>query len=78
MTHWNLAISDEMDLHVRQFLEQGVDGGEDLAAFVEQAVRAEILRRAVRQMQEENADLSEDEAQSLADEAVAWARANPA
>lgn len=78
MARWNLTIPDETDRSVRVFLAQtGLKKG-DLSAFVEAAVRSEVLRRAVRQVREQNADLSEEEALKLAEEAVAWARANPA
>jgi hypothetical protein len=50
----------------------------DLSKFVDDAVRAEVLRRTVKEVQAQNADLSEEQAIELANEAVAWARANPA
>ncbi|ETW95501.1 MAG: hypothetical protein ETSY1_30385 [Candidatus Entotheonella factor] len=50
----------------------------DLSKFVDEAVRGEVLRRTVKEVQDQNADLSEDQAIDFADEAVAWARANPA
>ena len=48
----------------------------DLSKFVDDAVRREVLRQTVKEIQAQNADLTADEAQELADEAVAWARAN--
>jgi hypothetical protein len=41
-------------------------------------VRAEILRRTVKEVQDQNADLTEEDAMALADEAVTWTRAHPA
>lgn len=77
MTKWNLSIRDETDRAVRGFLARtGLKKG-DLSRFVEDAVRSEVLRRTVTQVQEQNADLSADEAMKLANEAVAWSRANP-
>lgn len=77
MTKWNLSIRDETDRTVRGFLARtGLKKG-DLSKFVEEAVRAEVLRRTVAQVQEQNADLSADEAMKLASEAVDWSRANP-
>jgi hypothetical protein len=37
-----------------------------------------VLRRTVKDVQAQNADLTEEQAAELADEAVAWTRANPA
>ena len=77
MTKWNLSIRDETDRAVRGFLARtGLKKG-DLSRFVEDAVRAEVLRRTVAEVHRGNADLSADQALSLATEAVAWARANP-
>lgn len=77
MTQWKLTIPEEMDRNVRSFLQ--LHGASiDLSAFVQEAVGGEILRRTIREIQEDNKDLSPEEAQTLADEAVAWARANPA
>lgn len=78
MTRWNLSIQDETDRTVRVFLaRRGFKKG-DLSKFVEDAVRGEVLRRTVLDVHERNADLDAREAMVLADEAVAWARANPA
>ena len=77
MTKWNLSIRDETDRAVRGFLARtGLKKG-DLSRFVEEAVRAEVLRRTVAEVHRRNADLPADEAMKLATEAVAWARANP-
>jgi hypothetical protein len=78
MTRWNLSISDETDRIVRSHLARvGLKKG-DLSKFVDDAVRAEVLRRTVKEVQAQNADLNEEQAMALANEAVAWARANPA
>lgn len=78
MARWNLSIRDETDRDVRAFLgRHGYKKG-DLSKFVEDAVRRDMLRRTIREIQEQNSDLTPEEAQALADEAVAWARANPA
>jgi len=78
MTRWNLSIRDETDRQVRVFLARtGLKKG-DLSAFVEDAVRGEVLRRTVLQIHQRNADLGAEEALKLAEEAVAWARAHPA
>ena len=77
MTRWTLTVSEEIDRSARHYLQlQG--GSRDLSTFVQEAVGGEILRRTIREIQQENRDLSPEDAQSLADEAVAWARVNPA
>ncbi|MCF6284075.1 MAG: ribbon-helix-helix domain-containing protein [Candidatus Hydrogenedentes bacterium] len=76
MTRWSLVIPDETNLSVRRYLAHTGGKKGDLSKFVDQAVRAEILRRSVCDIQEQNSDLSPEKAQALADEAVVWARAN--
>ena len=90
MTRWNLSIEEETDRRVRMHLaRRGMKKG-DLSKFVASAVRAkleheadelarrEALGRAIDAMRARFADLDADEADELADEAVRWARANPA
>jgi hypothetical protein len=78
MTRWNLSISEDTDRMVRSYLARiGLKKG-DLSKFVDTAVRAEVLRQTVKAVQEQNAGLTEDQAMALANEAVEWARANPA
>ena len=74
---WTLTIREETDRSVRQYLARTGGSEEDLSRFVDDTMRGEILRRVVRDIQERNRNLSAEEAQALADEAVAWARANP-
>lgn len=73
MTHWTLEIPDEMDRNVREYLKAH-SAQIDLSAFVQEAVGGEILRRSIREIQEDNKALTPEEAQALADEAVGWAR----
>lgn len=74
MANW--IISDETDQAVRSYLSSMGGTDSDLSAFVDQAVRSRILRETVREVQSQNAELSEQEAMKLANEAVAWAREN--
>ena len=75
MTRWNLSIPEEKDRLVRVFLARtGLKKG-DLSAFVEAACRAEVLRRTLAEIHEQNEGLSEEEALRLATDAVASARA---
>lgn len=76
MVKWQLLISDETDRSVRKFLASIGGNSGDLSSFVDEAVRREMLRQTIRSIREDNKDLSPEEAQELADEAVAWARAN--
>lgn len=77
MTRWNLSISEKTDRLVRSYLTRiGMKKG-DLSKFVDTAVRKEILRRTVQEVQAQNAALTEEEAMALVNEAVAWARGNP-
>ena len=77
MTRWNLSIQEDTDRLVRVYLaRKGLKKG-DLSAFVEVACRAEVLRRTVAEIQEQNAGLDPEEAERLADEAVARTRATP-
>lgn len=70
---WTVQIPEKTDRSVRQYLALS---SVDLSTFVDEAVRAEILRRTIHDIQEQNSDLSPEDANQLADEAVAWARAN--
>lgn len=76
MSRWTLVIPDETDRLVRTHLAQGGLKKGDLSKFVNQAVRKEVLRQTVTEIQSQNADLSEDQAMKLADEAVSWTREN--
>ncbi len=72
---WNLAVSQEVDRSVRLFLAaQGGGRKGDLSRFIEEAVRAYLLERAVDQAKAAAAGMSETELTDLIDEAVRWAR----
>lgn len=76
MTRCKIELSEKTDLALREYLNR-VQGGEDnLSEFVDQAVRREVLRRTVKEIQKQNDGLSESEAMKLADQAVKWARAH--
>lgn len=78
MARWTLSIPEETDRMVRFHMARvGLKKG-DLSSFVDAAVCGEVLRRTVKEVQAQNADLGDDQAMDLADEAVAWARTNPA
>ena len=75
MTQWTLTVSEEFDSNVRQYLKL-LGGAHELSTFVQEAVVGEILRQTIREIQKNNEDLTPEDAQALADEAVAWAREN--
>ena len=76
MTRWTIEVPDETDRQVREYLSETNGNGSDLSRFVDEAVQEELFRRMLQQVRERNADLSPEDAQALANEAVAWARAN--
>ncbi len=74
---WNIAVSPEVDQSVRMFLAaQGGGRKGDLSRFIEEAVRAYLLERAVDQAKTAAAGMDATELSALIDEAVQWARAS--
>ncbi len=72
---WNIAVSPDTDQSVRMFLAaQGGGRKGDLSRFIEEAVRAYLLERAVEQAKAATGNMSETELTDLIDEAVQWAR----
>ncbi len=72
---WNIAVSPEVDQSVRMFIAaQGGGRKGDLSRFIEEAVRAYLLERAVDQAKTAADGLSQTELADLIDEAVQWAR----
>ena len=76
MTRWNLVTADDTDRHARSYLARTGGRKGDLSRFVDRAVRQAIFRETVESIWERNRRLSSDEAQRLADEAVAQVRAD--
>ena len=73
MTRWNLVISDDTNRRVRSYLARTGGKKGDLSRFVDRAVRQAI---SVESVWERNQHLSGDAVRSIADEAVAQARAD--
>lgn len=72
---WNIAVSQEVDQSVRMFIAaQGGGRKGDLSRFIEEAVRAHLLERAVDQAKTAAVGMGEAELNDLIDEAVQWAR----
>jgi hypothetical protein len=73
---WNIKASKETDLTLRTFLgSQGMKKG-DLSKFIEQAVRAHVFHRTVRDIKARNADTDPDEMLALIDDTVREVRAD--
>ena len=72
---WNIAVSADTDQSVRMYIAaQGGGRKGDLSRFIEEAVRAHLLERAVEQAKAAAADMSETELTAFIDEAAQWAR----
>ena len=76
MARWNVVISEDTDRTVRNYLARTGDKEGDLSRFVDRAVRQAIFWETVETIQERNRRLSAEEAQALADEAVAQTHAD--
>lgn len=76
MTRWNLVISDDTDRSVRGYLARTGGKKGDLSRFVDRAVRQAIFWETLDCVWQRNKDLTQNEAQALADEAVAQVRAS--
>ena len=73
MTRWTVDVSDDLDRRVRSYLDEH---GEDLSTYVNETIRRRLLRQTIHEIRERNKDLTPEQAEALADEAVDWARAN--
>jgi hypothetical protein len=73
---WNIAVPPDVDQSLQMFLAAQGGGKGDLSRFIEEAVRAYLLDRAVDQAKAAVAasGMSETELTGLIDEAVQWAR----
>jgi hypothetical protein len=74
-TRWNVAVSADTNQSLRMFLaSQGGGRKGDLSRFIEEAVRAHILKLSAEQAKTANATLSEADLTLMVDEALQWAR----
>lgn len=74
MTRWNIVVPDDTDRTVRNHLTRTGGGKAGLSRFVARAVRQAVFWETVESIWERNKQLSAEEAQALADEAVAQVR----
>ena len=77
-TRWSLVVSDATDRSLRSHLARTGGPKGDLSRFVDRAVRQAIFWETLESVWERNSHLSAAEAQALADDAVAQARADHA
>ena len=78
MARWNVVVSEDTDRTVRSHPARIGGGKGDLSHLVDRAVREReaIFRETVEAVHERNRRLSAEEAQAIADEAVAETGAN--
>lgn len=76
LTRWTVKISKDTDMGVRSYLADHGGKKGDLSKFIERAVRKELLRATVHDIQERNAGLPDEEVQALIEEACAATRAD--
>ena len=67
-----IRISDDLGRRAQRYLRR--QGG-DLSEYVNTAIKRQLFWDTVDTVQEQNRDLSPEEAEALADEALDWARA---
>lgn len=74
-TRWNLVVSSETDISLRQFLaSQGGGRKGDLSRFVEEAVKERIYDLTALAIKQANASRTPEEIDEMVEEALAWAR----
>jgi hypothetical protein len=74
-TRWNLVVSSDTDVTLRQFLASRGGGRKgDLSRFVEDAVRAHVLELSASEAKSKNLRRRAKEIEGAIDEALAWAR----
>lgn len=74
-TRWNLVVSSDTDVTLRQFLASRGGGRKgDLSRFVEDAVRAHVLELSASEAKAKNSRRRAKEIEGAIDEALAWAR----
>jgi ribbon-helix-helix protein len=65
LTRWTVKVSKETDVAVRSYLAEHGGKKGDLSKFIERAVRKEVLRATVRDIQGRDAALPGQELQAL-------------
>ena len=74
-TRWNIVVSSDVDVSLRQFLaNHGAGKKGELSRFVEEAVRAHMLELTAEEAKAENFGFSQGEIDTAIDEALNWVR----
>ncbi len=74
-TRWNLVVSKDTDIALRQFLANEGGGRKgDLSRFVENAVRSQIFELEANKAKIENSSHSQSEIDKAITEALSWTR----
>lgn len=72
---WNLVVSRDIDISLRQFLANHGGGRKgDISRFVEEAVRAHIFEPAAKEAKAANTGRSQEEIEDAIAAALSWAR----
>lgn len=72
---WNIDVSKETDRNVRRLLGGKRRSAREIARFIEEMVENRLFDELVAENEARNTDLSDEEIQALADEAVDAVRA---
>ena len=75
MTRWDIVIPEDTDRAVRDHLSRTRNNQVDLSSFVDRAVRQAVFWDTVESIWERNRQVSPEQAQAVADGAVAEVRA---
>ena len=70
----SLTVSEDVDESLRQFLAS--EGGRDISAFVEEAVRRELFHQKLHVIKKRNASYSQQDIMDTVDEALSSVRAS--
>ena len=74
-TRWNVVVSTETDMTLRQFLANRGGGRKgDLSRFVEEAVQSHILELSAKDAKSRNSGIKATDIDDAVDEALNWAR----
>ncbi len=73
-TRWTVSVPKETDIALRCFLaDRGMKKG-DMSKFIVESVKWRVFEQTVSEIRGKFADMSQDELQSLADEATEFVR----
>lgn len=74
MSQWHIEVSDDLDHRVRDHLAQ--QGGGDLTAYVNKAVRRQLLRETIHTIRARNAEADPAEVENEIAQALEEVRAD--